>query len=149
VRLFQTSSDDLVAGCDLTRPCKDQANFALKIQALSGMIDRLNSKELLSLIKNKQGLREGSINILERFLMEQYGEIPRHIIGNLRTLITLRNKMYPAHSTATELLLVLRNIGINEFPLKDWEAGFTKILSLVTNSLVDLNAIIQTGGKNV
>jgi hypothetical protein len=141
IRLFQTSPDDLVAGCDIVKPCKCQTDFALKIQALSGMIERLNTQELITLIK-KRDLEKGSVNALEQFLKEQYSDIPRYIISSLRTLINLRNKMYPTHSTATELLLFLRNFGIDEYPLEDWEAGFTKIINRVANSIVGLNTLI-------
>jgi hypothetical protein len=85
IRLFQASADDLVALCDLIKPCQCQTDFALKIQALSGMIDRMNTQELKTLIR-KEDLPDGSINALEQFLKENYSEIPMHIIKNLRNL---------------------------------------------------------------
>ena len=147
ISLFQASADDLVAACDLMKPCKCQTDFALKIQALSGMIERINTKQLKGLIKEKD-LQEGSINALEQFLKENYGVAPRFIVGNLRALVTLRNKMYPTHTTATELLIVLRNLGIDKYPLYDWEEGFSKIITLVTNSVVALNALILKDKKS-
>ena len=141
IKLFDTSPDDLVAGCDLIRPCNCQTDFVLKIQALAGMIERLNVKELKGLI-NKKDINDGSINALEQFLKEICVDVPRYIVGNLRALILIRNKIYPTHRTATELLVVLRNLGIDKYPLEDWQSGYNKILDLVANSMVGLNGLI-------
>jgi hypothetical protein len=50
--------------------------------------------------------------------------------------------MYPAHASASELLVYLRNFGIDKYPLEDWEAGFKKILGIIINSMADLNGLI-------
>lgn len=148
IRLFRDSADDLVAICDLVKTCKYQTNFVLKIQALSVMIDRMNTKELKILIRIRN-LPNGSINALEQFLKENYSKISRHIIKNLRNLMSLRNKMYPAHATASVLLAYLRNFGKDKYPLEDWETSFSKILNLVTNSMVDLNGLILNKNKKL
>lgn len=46
--------DDSVAVVDLIKPCISSQDFALKIQALAGIIDRLNEKELRERIRKKK-----------------------------------------------------------------------------------------------
>ena len=129
---------------DLVKPCSDQKDFALKVQALAGMIDRINEKELKDKIKNKEKEKlQGSINLLEQFLNENFPHYPHHIISNLRNIIALRNKMYPAHATAAEIVVILRNFGIDKYPLDDWEKGLRKIVGLCANSLADLVKLVQ------
>lgn len=55
----------------------------------------------------------------------------------------LRNKLYPAHATSSEVLVILRNFGIDEYPLSDWENGWRKILDLCSNSLNDLVQVFK------
>lgn len=146
IRLFQTLTDDLIAGFDLAKPCTDQRDFALKIQALAGLIDRMNEDGLREKIKNKKELK-GSINVLEQFLKENFPNYPKYIISNLRNLLTLRSKMYPTHATASEIIVVLRNFGVGNYPLNDWDKGVSKILNLCTNSLYGLLTLLQTKNK--
>jgi len=143
IRLFQALADDSVAVIDLVKPCKDQKDFSLKIQALAGMIDRINEKELRNKIHKKEQII-GSINVLEQFLKENAPTYPRHIISNLRNLMSLRSKMYPAHATAAEIIVVLRNFGIINYPLDDWEKGTRKIILLCANSLSDFVSFLQS-----
>lgn len=145
MRLFHSVPDDSVAVIDLTKSCNDQRDFSLKIQALAGMIDRINVKEL----KNKIDIKQktpliGSLNILEQFLKENFQNYPKHVISNLRSLMSLRSRMYPAHSTASEILIILRNFGIDKYPLDDWEKGVRKILRLCANSLSDFVDSLQS-----
>jgi hypothetical protein len=145
VRLFNAVTDDSVAVIDLVKPCSDQKDFALKVQALAGMIDRINEKELKDRIKNKEKEKlQGSINILEQFLNENFSHYPSYIISNLRNMMALRNKMYPAHTTAAEIVVILRNFGIDKYPLDDWERGLRKIVGLCANSLADLVKLVQS-----
>jgi hypothetical protein len=145
VRLFNAVPDDSVAIVDLVKPCNDQKDFALKVQALAGMIDRINEKELKDKLKNKEkeNLR-GSINILEQFLNENFSHYPAYIISNLRNIMALRSKMYPAHATAAEIVVILRNFGIDKYPLDDWERGLSKIVGLCAKSLAGLVELVQS-----
>lgn len=143
VRLFNAVPDDSVAILDLVKPCSDQKSFALKIQALAGMIDRINEKELKGIVKNKEKL-QGSISILEQFLKENFPQYPLYIISNLKNLMALRNKMYPAHATAAEIVVILRNFGIDKYPLDDWERELRKIVGLCANSLAALVNVVQS-----
>jgi len=142
---FKSLPDDSVAIVECARPCKDARDFAIKIQALAGLIDRINESKIRNLIKDKEKKQlKGSINILEQILKENVPDYPRHIISNLRNLMSLRSKMYPAHATSSEILVILRNFGINEYPLVDWEKGWQKILQLCSNSLADLVKVFQS-----
>jgi len=143
IRLFQAMADDSVAVVDLIEPCKNQRDFSLKVQALAGIIDRINEKELREKISRKESIK-GSINVLEQFLKEYAPNYPRHIISNLKNLMSLRNKMYPAHVNAAEIITILRNFGIAKYPLDDWEKGITKIIQLCGNSLADFVGFLQS-----
>ncbi len=141
IDLFLSLTDDAVATKDLAKPCASQAEFALKIQALAGLIDRINEKELKEKIKEK--VKPGSINALEQFLKENFPDYPKHIIFNLRNLMALRSKMYPAHSTTSEVPIILGNFGLTKYPLDNWEEGVSKILLLCSNSLSSLLTLVQ------
>jgi len=145
IKLFIPLADDPVAVVDLMKPCNNNKDFAFKIQALAGLIDRINGTELKNKIQ-KEGKEniQGSINILQQFLVENFPDYPRHIISNLRSLLNLRSKMYPAHATSAEIIVVLRNFGIDKYPLDDWEKGFSKIMHLSANSLADLITLVQS-----
>lgn len=143
VRLFISLTDDAVAIKDLVKPCVNQTDFRLKIQALAGLVDRINEKELKGLIKN-QKVRVGSINVLEQFLKENFPNYPKYIISNLKHLLTVRSKTYPAHATAADSVIALGNFGL-KYPMTDWEEGVSKILRLCSNSLSALLTIVQNG----
>ncbi len=142
IRLFLSLTDDAVAIKDLAKPCVNQTDFALKIQALAGIIDRINEKELKEKIKEKEEL-VGSISVLEQFLKENFPNYPKYIISNLRNLLALRSKMYPAHATASEVIVILGNFGLSKYPMDDWEQGVSKILRLCSNSLSALLTLLQ------
>lgn len=147
-RLFKSLPDDCIAVVDSIKPCQNARDFALKIQALAGIIDRINENEIRKFIKDKEKQQlKGSINILEQILKENVPNYPRHAISNLRNLMSLRSKMYPTHITSAEILVVLRNFGINRYPLEDWEKGWRKILALCSNSLGDLVKAMQGGNS--
>ena len=145
IKLFKPLTDDSVAVVDLMKPCKDKQGFIFKIQALAGLIDRINGTELKDKIQKKEKKKhQGSINILQRFLVENFPHYPRHIISNLRSLLSLRSRMYPTHATPAEIIVVLRNLGIDKYPLDDWEKGFSKIMHLCANALADFITLIQS-----
>ena len=93
-------------------------------------------------MKNNKELK-GSINTLEQFLKENFPNYPRYIISNLRNLLSLRSKMYPAHATTAEIIVILGNFGVGNYPLDDWDKGVSKILNLCSNSLYGLLTLIQ------
>jgi len=144
IRLFLPLTDDAVAIKDLAKPCVNQTDFALKIQALAGLIDRIDEKGLKEKIKVKEKEKlNGSINVLEQFLKENFPNYQKHIISNLRNLLALRSKMYPAHATASEVIVILGNFGLSKYPMSNWEEGVSKILRLCSNSLSALLTLVQ------
>jgi hypothetical protein len=143
IDLFLPLTDDAVATIDLTKPSVNQTDFALKIQALAGFVDRINEKGLKEKIQDKENLKTGSINALEQFLKEKFPNYPTYVISNLRKLMMLRSKMYPAHSTTSEVPIILGNFGITKYPLDDWEEGVSKILNLCSKSLSSLLTLVQ------
>lgn len=150
INLFLSLTDDAVAIKDLAKPCANQSDFALKIQALAGLIDRINGKELKEKIKveDKEKELKGSITILEQFLKENYPNYPKYIISNLRNLLSLRSKMYPTHATDSEIIMILGNFGLGKYPLNDWEEGVSKILHLCSKSLSALLILLQNEEKS-
>jgi hypothetical protein len=74
-------------------------------------MDRINEKEIRTLIKdkNKRENLTGSINLIEQILKEHGIDYPRRVFSNLRNLMNLRNKLYPAHATSSQVLVILRN----------------------------------------
>lgn len=52
-RLFKSLPDDAVAIVNITIPCQNATSFALKIQALAEIMDRINEKEIRSLITDQ------------------------------------------------------------------------------------------------
>jgi hypothetical protein len=143
-KLFLSIMDDNVAVVDLIKPCISSQDFALKIQALAGIIDRLNEKELRERIRKKDKEKiQGSLKVLEQFLKENLPNYPLHTISNLRNLMALRSKMYPAHVTTSDIIIILKNFGIDKYPLDKWEEGISKIVGLCANSLDDLTSAVQ------
>lgn len=145
VRLFRPLTDDSVASVDLIKPCQNAKEFAVKIQVLAGLIDRINEKKIRNLIqdKKKQQQLKGSVNLLEQIVKENFPKYPRHIISNLRNLMSLRSKIYPTHANSSEILVILRNFGIDKYPMEDWEEGWRKILTICSNSLGDFVKLLQ------
>jgi hypothetical protein len=142
-RFFKPLLDDCVATVDSIKPCENEEQFSMKVQALAGMIDRIEESKARSLIKNKKGQTViGSINILEEILKENTVKYPKHAVQNLRNLMSLRN-MYPAHATTARILVVLQNFGIANYPLKDWGKGWRRILTLCANNLGELADVLQ------
>jgi len=145
VRLFNSVPNDCMAVVQSIKPCKDAEDFSLKIQAFAGIFDRMNKDKMRKLVKNKKKREmQGSINLLEQILKENIPNYPKSAIFNLRNLMSLRSRMYPAHATSSKILMVLRNLGIDKYPLDDWEKGWRKILTLCSNSLVELVEALQS-----
>jgi len=145
VRFFKSVPDDSIAVVDLINPCSNQREFALKIQALAGLLDRTNTNEIRDKIKDPEKRElSGSINILEQILKENSRSYSKHMISNLRNLFSLRSKMYPAHSTATEILTIIQNFGIAYYPPDNWEDTFQKILGLCISNLENLVKELQS-----
>jgi len=145
VRLFKSLPDDTRAVADITMPCSNQKEFALKIQALTGLLDRINTNEIKELIQNPNKDKiNGSINILETILKERLNTFSKKDISNIRSLFALRSKMYPTHSTTTDIIKVIQNFGIESYPPDNWETSFQKILQLTTKNLEYLVKLLKS-----
>lgn len=142
---FNPTIDDATAIIDCAKPAITQNDFSTKICAVAGMIDRIHTKKVKEILMPESRINlNGSINILEAVLTEKVSKnLPRHIIENLRNLFKLRGKMYPIHKSDNEVLLIFQNLGLANYPPKDWEEAFLKILSLCTHSLQSLVGILQ------
>jgi len=141
---FKPLLDDCLATVDSIKPCENEEQFSMKVQALAGMIDRIEESDVRKLIKTKEKQQiSGSITILEQILKENAPNYPRHAVQNLRNLMSLRNKMYPTHATSYEILVILQNFGIARYPLEDWGKGWKKILTLCSNSLGELVSVLH------
>lgn len=144
IGFFRPLLDDCLATVDSVKPCENEEQFSMKVQALAGMIDRVEESDLRGLIRTKEKSQiSGSINILEQILKENALDCPRYAVQNLRNLMSLRSKMYPAHATSHEILVILQNFGIAQYPLEDWGKGWRKILTLCSNSLEKLVSVLQ------
>ncbi len=143
---FNPTVDDPVAAIDSAIPATTPNEFSVKIQALTGIFDRIHTKEVKEILMPDSRLNlNGSINILEAVLSEKVSkDLPRYLINNLRNLFKLRSKMYPVHKSDNEILLIFENFGLGKYPPKDWEKAFQEILRLCNKSMQSLHTILQT-----
>lgn len=143
-RFFTSLPDDCLAVVDSVKPCQNEEQFVMKVQALAGMLDRIEESDVRKLIKTEEKKQmKGSISMLEQILIENVSGYPKYAIRNLKNLMSLRSKMYPAHATSCEILVILQNFGIGKYPLEDWGRGWRKILTLCSNSLGELVKALQ------
>jgi len=148
-RLFKSLPDDCVAVVDSVKPCRNSKDFSSKIQGLAGIIDRINGSEIRKLIKDEEKQKlTGSISLLQQLLEENVPNYPRYIISNLKNLMSLRSKLHPTHATSSDAITILRNFGIDKYPLEDWEEGWRKILNLCSNSLGDFVKVLQLAQRS-
>jgi hypothetical protein len=145
IRLFTSVPDDTKAVVDMAMPCSNPKEFALKIQALTGLLDRINTTEVRKIIQNpKKDEINGSINILETIIKERAGSFSKQDISNIRSLFALRSKMYPAHSNSADIIKIIQNFGIASYPPDNWETSFQKILQLTTKNMEHLVKILES-----
>jgi len=146
-RLFKSIPDDSVAIKDFITPCLTEQNFILKITALAGVIDRIEETDVKKIIKTRETKdMRGSINILEQILKENVPDYRTYIIKNMRNIMALRSKFYPTHAHSSEIIKILNNLGINKYPLENWDKGWIKILTLCCASfqglIIDLQSLL-------
>lgn len=142
-KLFQTTVDDGRATLDMATHCGSERDFALKVQALDGLLMRMNS-ETKSLIANPtvRTNTHGSINILETILKERFGDFDLQIISGLRRLNTLRNSMYPTHTLRHEVIALFRELG-HDYPPTDWDQVWQSLLATCNRSLDALIRLLR------
>jgi hypothetical protein len=121
----------------ISRECNDNQGLVSNLAALGTIIDKINVTELKPRLKRTPP--EGSINILEQFLSENYPNHDRRIIKNLRDIITIRNQ-WPIHdSTSKGVKLVFEIYGT--YPVDDKNEFWSRILNLYTESLNGLKGL--------
>lgn len=145
VRLFNSLPEDCMAVTRFITPCRCSEDFSIKIQSLAGIIDRMNTNKIRPKIKDKEKQTlNGSVNILEQILKENVPDYPSTAISNLRELMALRSSLHPAHVNSSKIFGILRNLGIDKYPLDDWEKGWRLILTLCSDSLVQIVEAFQS-----
>ncbi len=137
VKLF---IDDEKSLNQIARDCNNQDELTSNIAAIGTLIDKINVSELKS--KLLRAPEDGSINILEQFLMENFHAYDPKIIKNLRNIITLRNQ-WPIHdNTPKGTKLVIEIYG--KYPPDNNRAFWLKILDLYEESLMGLSDLFNT-----
>ena len=127
----------------MTSPCQDERDFVHKVQALSGMIDRIqpNVKKLIIDPVTRRRIR-GSINILEVVLREQFSSFDPEIISNQRKIKRLRNNSFPTHTLGRRFAEEIRNMRFS-YPPDDWSAVWEAVLDLWGRSLKKLSELLR------
>jgi len=127
----------------LHETCLDEKSFDSQINALKTIIDRINSKELKILLKNKS--KDGSVKLLELFLKENYPKYNLQIIKRLRRIITIRKKL-PIHKDTAEVKNSLAELGL-PFPINNFQKTWTIILLEFIVSLRELEEVLLNNGN--
>lgn len=122
----------------LYETCLDEKSFDSQINALKNIIDWINSVELKKLLKNK--VKDGSVNILELFLKENYPKYNLKIIKRLRRIITIRKKL-PIHKDTAEVKNSLAELEL-PFPINNFQETWTIILLEFIVSLRELEEVL-------
>ena len=142
-KLYRSTNNDFRAVLDMATPCQNETDFVHKVQALAGMIDRIQP-EVKNLITNPATRRmiRGSINILENVLREKFGSFDPEIISNLRRINRLRNSSYPTHVLDERFADELRNMGFS-YPPNDWSKVWEAVLELWSESFERLTELLK------
>jgi len=124
------------------KPCRNTEEFTNNIAALALLIDQLNIKELKKTVKGK----EGSINILQDFMIENVKDFPPELISNFRDIMTLRSKKFPIHVTDPKFVETVVKL-LGKYP-PNWSTLWLKTLEIYKESLNKLSKCLGTKLKN-
>lgn len=124
---------------DIRRLCGNEEDFNNRIQALTTLIDGMETKELNGCINNDTS---GSINILEAFLERYISNYDKKIITNLRNIVTMRSKKYPIHRDDPKFIEASKCFGFQDFP-PDWGELWEVILTKYLESLEELKKCLN------
>lgn len=117
--------------------CRNEEEFTNNIAALALLIDQLNIEK----IKKSTIEREGTINILEEFLRENFKDFPPEIISNFREIMILRSKKFPIHTTDPKFVEAVIKI-VGKYP-PEWTELWIKALDMYKESLKKLLECLQ------
>ena len=123
--------DDEVAMHDIQKSCVNEDDFNNRIQALSTLIDKIETKKLRKFVNSDL---MGSINILERFLNIYASHYDRTVIINFRNIMTLRSKKRPVHSDDPKFIEALKYFGFG-YPPENWGELWKSVLDGYLESL--------------
>ena len=124
----------------IMKPCRNRGEFTNNIAALALLIDQMNIKEMKKTVKGK----EGSINILQDFLIKNVKDFPSELISNFRDIMTLRSKKFPIHVTDPEFIETVVKL-VGKYP-PNWSELWLKALEMYEESL---NILLKCFGKKL
>jgi len=131
---------------DIRKLCTNEDEFNNKIQALTILINEIETEKIKELIINKDNLASGSINILERFLEEKIPGYNKEIVTIFRNIVTLRSKKYPTHPDQPEFIKAQKYFGIDSYP-PNWGELWQKVLRKYLEALNKLKVNINNFNK--
>jgi hypothetical protein len=135
-KLFKESEQAII---DMGMQCKNEDDFNNRIQALSTLIERIETNEL----KQRMGcMKKGSVNIIEEILEKEVPNYDRMIVVILRNIIKLRSKKFPIHSNDPEFIKALSYFGFTYPP--NFKRLWEKVLSEYYRSLELLFGCLST-----
>jgi hypothetical protein len=125
----------------IVEPCKSDTDFATKIAVLGNLLDWMDVNGMKTIIKT---VDEGdkSITLLEKLLNQDFPAYAGVVVKNLRVINKLRNKTFPIHKEGAEVIDIFRHLGEN-YPPKDWDVTWKKVLNLYMDSLKNLIQMFQ------
>ena len=112
----------------IMKPCRNREEFTNNIAALALLIYQINIKEMKKTAKGK----EGSINILEDFLIKDVKDFPSELISNFRDIMTLRSKKFPIHVTDPKFVETVVKL-VGKYP-PNWSELWLKALEMYKES---------------
>ena len=139
---FKLSHSTENAVFQIMKPCRNGEEFTNNIAALALLIDQLNTKEMKKTVKGK----EGSINILQDFMIENVKDSPSELISNFRDIMTLRSKKFPIHITDPKFVETVVKL-LGKYP-PNWSELWLKTLEMYKESLNKLSKCLETKLKN-
>jgi len=129
---FELLNPTEIAVFQIMKPCRNWEEFTNNIAALALLIDQTNVKEMKKTVK----LKEGSINVLEDFLIKNVKDYPTEIISNFREIMTLRSKKFPIHVTDPKFIEIVVKL-VEKYP-PNWSELWLKALEMYEESLNEL-----------
>jgi len=121
--------------------CKSETDFVTKIAVLGNLLDWMDVDGIKSNIKTvTKG--DKSITLLEKLLKQDFSAYTEIVIKNLRIIHELRDKKFPIHKEGEEVIDIFRDLE-EEYPPKNWDVVWKKVLNLYIDSLKNLIQMFQ------
>jgi hypothetical protein len=126
----------------LTESCVTEEKFTSHILSIKNIIDWMNIDKLRMKITGGKP-EDGSINCLDKFLQDQ-----KYPVFNLKSIIksfrTINNisQCFPRHKDTPKIINEIKSLGI-EYPIKEWQKLWDKIVLNFLVSLTELEQLIS------